>query len=84
MVRGCTSVVIATRANLTAKCGIIPVTAPLLVIIGLIAFNSGVLHLVLTQAARGCAQGQGQGNSPSTVTSGWCGPGGLADIPKLP
>jgi hypothetical protein len=55
MVRGGTSVVIATRANLTTKCGIIPVPAPFLVMIGLVALNSGVLHLAFTRAARGCA-----------------------------
>jgi hypothetical protein len=82
MVRGCTSVVIAKRANLTAKCGIIPVSAPPLVIIGLVTLNSRVLHLALTQAARGCARDQG--SSSSAVASGWSGPGGLANIPKLP
>ncbi len=82
MVKGCTSVVIAMRANLTAKCGVIPVPTPILVIIGLVALNSRVLHLVLTQAARGCARGQG--NSPPMATSGQFGPGGLANIPKLP
>jgi hypothetical protein len=82
MVRGGTSVVIAMRVNFLAKCGIILVPAPLLVIIGPVAFNSRVLHLALTQAARGCARGQG--NSPSAVASGQSGPGGLANIPKLP
>jgi hypothetical protein len=82
MVSDGTSVVISTRANLTTKCGIIPVPAPFLVIIGLVAPNSGVLHLVLTQAAWGCAQGQG--NRPSMVTSGWSGSRGLANIYKLP
>jgi hypothetical protein len=82
MVRDGTSVVIATRAKLMAKGRIIPVNAPYLVIIGLVALNSGVLHLVLTRAARGCARGQG--NSPSAVTSGRSGLGGLANISKLP
>jgi hypothetical protein len=57
MVRGGTSVVIATRENVMTKCGIIPVPAPLLVIIGLVARNSGLLHLALTRGAGGCAQG---------------------------
>jgi hypothetical protein len=61
-----------------------PVPAPFLIIFGLVALNSGVLHLALTQAARGCARGQDQGNSPSAVTSCWSSPGGLANIPKLP
>jgi hypothetical protein len=78
------SVVIATRANLTTKCRIISVPSPFLVIFGLVALNSGVLHLVLTQAARGCTRGRGQGNSPSAVTSGWSSPEDLADISKLP
>jgi hypothetical protein len=82
MVRGGTSVVIATRANLTAKCRIILVPAPLLVIIGLVALNSGILHLALTQAARGCTRGQG--NSLSAIMSGRSGSGFLANIPKLP
>ena len=82
MVRGDTLVVIATRANLTAKCGIILVPAQLLVIIRLVALNSRVLQLALTRAARGCARGQG--NNTSAVTFGQAGPGGLASIPKLP
>jgi hypothetical protein len=84
MWEGGMSVVIATRANLMSKCGIIPVPATLLVIFRLVALNGGVLHLALTQAARGCARGQGQGNSPSVVMSGWSSPWGLANIPKLP
>jgi hypothetical protein len=78
------SVVIATRASLTSKCGIIPVPAPFLVIFGLVALDGGALYLALTQASRGCAQGGGQGNSPFMVMSGWSSPGGLANIPKLP
>jgi hypothetical protein len=68
-------VVIATRANLMAKCRIILVSAPLLVIIGLVALNGRLLHLALTRAARGCARDQG--NSPSVVASGRSGSGGL-------
>jgi hypothetical protein len=68
--------------TLTTKCRVILVPAPNLVISRLVALNSRVLHLALTQAARGCARGQG--NSPSVVTSGWSGPRGLANIPKLP
>jgi hypothetical protein len=77
------SVVIATRAHLTAKARIIAVLAPSLVFSRLVALNGGVLHLALTRAARVCAQGQGQGNSSSAVTSGQSSPWGLADIPKL-
>ncbi len=51
------SVVIATRAHLTAKVRIITVPAPSLVFSRLVALNGGVLHLALTRAARGCAQG---------------------------
>jgi hypothetical protein len=69
-------------ANLTSKYWIIPVPAPFLVIIGLVALNSRVFLLALTRAARGCAQGQG--NGPSVVTSGWSSPEGLANILKLP
>jgi hypothetical protein len=49
------SVVIAMRAHLTAKARIVtvPRPAPSLVISRLIALNGGVLHLVLTGAARG-------------------------------
>jgi hypothetical protein len=43
------SVVIATRANLTSECGIIPIPAPFQVIFGLVTLNGGVLHLALTQ-----------------------------------
>jgi hypothetical protein len=50
-----TSVVIATRKHLRAKARIIAVPAPSLVFSRLVAHNGGVLHLVLTQAARGCA-----------------------------
>jgi hypothetical protein len=82
MCGGGTSVVIATRANLTSKCGIILVPDPFLVIFGLVALNGGVLHLALTQAARGCARGQDQGNSPFALVGPV--PGGLANIPKLP
>jgi hypothetical protein len=70
------------RANLTAKRRIIPVSAPLLVIIGLVALSSRVLYLALTRAVRGCARGRG--NSSSVVTSGWSGPRGLANILQLP
>jgi hypothetical protein len=84
MCRVGTSVVIATRAHLTAKARTIPVPALSLVFSRLIALNSRVLHLVLTQAARGCAQGQGQGNGSSVVTSGQSSPWGLAKISKLP
>ncbi len=62
----------------------VPAPAPPLVVSRLIALNGGVLHLALTGAARGCAQGQGQGNSSFAVTSGWSSPWGLAGIPKLP
>jgi hypothetical protein len=50
-----TSVVIATRAHLTAKARIVtvPRPAPSLVISRLIALNGGVIHLALTGAARG-------------------------------
>ncbi len=50
-----TSVVIATRARLTAKARIVTVPRPAqsLVISRLIACNGGVLHLALTGAARG-------------------------------
>jgi hypothetical protein len=65
-----TSVVIATRAHLMVEARIIAVPAPSLVFIRLIALNGGVLRLVLTQAARRCAQGWGQGNSSYAVTSG--------------
>jgi hypothetical protein len=50
-----TSVVIATRAHLMAEAKIIAILAPSLVFSGLVALNSRVLHLALTQAARGCA-----------------------------
>jgi hypothetical protein len=50
-----TSVVIATRAHLTAKARVIAVPAPSLVFSRLVALNGGVLHLVFAQAARGCA-----------------------------
>jgi hypothetical protein len=55
------SVVIATRAHLAGKARIVTVSdpAPSLVISRLIALNGRVLHLALTGAARGCAQGQG-------------------------
>jgi hypothetical protein len=59
MCRVGTSVVIATRVHLTAKARIIAVPAPSLVLSRLVALNGGVLHLALTQAARGCARGQG-------------------------
>jgi hypothetical protein len=64
------------------KCGVILIPAPSMVFSRLVALNSGVLYLVLAQAARGCAQGQGK--SPSVVPSGCSSPGGLANIPKLP
>ncbi len=51
------SVVIATRAHLTAEARIIAVPAPSLVFSRLVALNGGVLHLELSRAARGCAQG---------------------------
>ncbi len=79
-----TSVVIAMRVHLMAKARIIAVPAPSLVFSRLVALNGGVLHLALTQAARGCARGRGQSNSSSAVTSGWSSPWGLANIPKLP
>jgi hypothetical protein len=82
MVKGGTSVIIATRANLTTKCGFILVPAPSLVISGLVTLNGRVLHLVLSRAARGC--GRGQGNSAAAVTSGQSGPRGLTSISKLP
>jgi hypothetical protein len=78
------SVVITTRAHLMAEARIIAVPAPSLVFGRLVALNGGVLHLALTQAARGCARGQARGNSSSAVMSGWSSPWGLADIPKLP
>ena len=80
-----TSIVIATRGHLVAKARIVTVSwpAPSLVISRLIALKGGVLHLALTRAARGCARGQGQGNSSPAVTSGWSSPWGLAGIPKL-
>jgi hypothetical protein len=49
------SVVIATRAHLTAKAGIDTVPAPSLVCSRLIALSGRVLHLALTGATRGCA-----------------------------
>jgi hypothetical protein len=52
-----TSVVIAMRVHLTAKARIIAVPAPSLVFSRLVALNGRVLHLALTQAARGCARG---------------------------
>jgi hypothetical protein len=79
-----TSVVIAMRAHLAAKARVITVPAPSLVFSRLVALNGEVLHLALTQAARGPARGQGRGNSSSVVTSGWSSPWGLANIPKLP
>ncbi len=79
-----TSVVIATRAHLTAKARIVTVPAPSLVCGRLIALGGGVLHLALTGATRGCARDQGQGNSSPAVTSGRSSPWGLAGIPKLP
>ncbi len=42
------SVVIATRAHLTAKARIIMVLVPSLVFSRLVALNGGVLHLALT------------------------------------
>jgi hypothetical protein len=80
------SVVIAMRVHLMAKARIVtvPGPAPSLVFSRLIALNGGVLHLALTGASRGCAQGWGQGNSSPAVTSGWSSPWGLAGIPKLP
>jgi hypothetical protein len=42
------SVVIATRAHLTAEARIIAVPAPSLVFSRLVALNGGVLHLALT------------------------------------
>jgi hypothetical protein len=80
------SVVIAMRAHLVAKARIVtvPGPAPSLVISRLIAFSGGVLHLVLSGAARGCAQGQDQDNSSPAVTSSQSSPWGLAGIPKLP
>jgi hypothetical protein len=62
-----TSVVMAMRAHLMSKCRIIMVPAPSLVFSRLVALNGGVFHLVLFRAARGCAQGQGRGNSPPAV-----------------
>jgi hypothetical protein len=59
MCRVGTSVVIATRVHLMAKAKIITVPAPSLVFSRLVALNGGVFHLALTQAARGCARGQG-------------------------
>ncbi len=80
------SVVIAMRAHLAAKARIVtvPGPAPSLIFSRLIALSGRVLHLALTGAARGCARGQGQGNSSPAVTSGWSSPWGLANIPKLP
>ncbi len=49
------SVVIATRAHLTAWARIILVLTPSLVFSRLVALNGGVLDLALTRAARGCA-----------------------------
>jgi hypothetical protein len=77
MVRGGKSVIIAMRVNLTTKCRVIPVPAPILVISRLVALNGRVFNLALSRAARGCARGQG--NSPSVATSGWSGPGGLTN-----
>jgi hypothetical protein len=51
------SVVIAMRAHLTAKARIITVPTPSLVFSRLVTLNGRVLHLALTQAAGGCAQG---------------------------
>jgi hypothetical protein len=47
------SVVIATRAHLTAKARIVTVPTPSRVCSTLIALNGRVLHLALTRAARG-------------------------------
>jgi hypothetical protein len=79
-----TSDVIATGAHLMTKTRIVAIPAPSLVFSRLVALSGGVLHLALTQAARGCAQGRGPSISSSVVTSGWSSPWGLADIPKLP
>jgi hypothetical protein len=48
------SVFIATRVHLMAEARIITIPAPSLVFSRLVALNGGVLHLALTQAARGC------------------------------